>query len=241
VPISAVTFDFWNTLYHDGGTDRDALIEVRLSALGDALHSCGLEASHDRLLEAHRAGFRAYTAAWQEGRQYGAREQVEFVFAQFGGCSHDGVVERTARIIEESGAQANLRLLPGAAEVVPELAAGGVRLGLISDTSITPGRVLVRFLERDGLLPYFSILTFSDETGFPKPDPRMFRRTLAGLGTPPRDAVHVGDTPRSDIAGALEVGMTAVRFAAVNDLSEPPEPHAVIRDHRELPGLLADL
>ena len=101
--------------------------------------------------------------------------------------------------------------------------------------------MLVGFLEKDGLLPYFSTLTFSDETGFPKPDPRMFGRTLAGLGALPRESLHVGDTPRSDIAGALGVGMYAVRFAAVNDTADPPEAHAVIRDHRELRDLLPSL
>jgi putative hydrolase of the HAD superfamily len=241
VRIRAVTFDFWNTLYTDAGTDRDALVDVRVGALREALAACGVAASDEDLLLAHQDGFEAYTLAWRDGRHYGARDQVEHVLRRFGAVSHDGVVERAARTIEETGIEARLRLLPGAAEVIPELAGAGIRLGLISDTGLTPGRVLLGFLEKDGLLPYFSTLTFSDETGFPKPDPRMFGRTLAGLGTLPRESLHVGDTPRSDIAGALWAGMFAVRYAAANDVNEPPEPHAVICDHRELRDFIATL
>ncbi len=98
---------------------------------------------------------------------------------------------------------------------------------------------MLTYLESDGLLEYFSAFTFSDETGFPKPDARMFERTLAALGATPEEAAHVGDTPRTDIAGAKALGLLAIRCAAAEDHREPPEADFVIRDHRELPELLA--
>ena len=122
--------------------------------------------------------------------------------------------------------------------MLPALAAAGVGLGVISDTGLTPGRILTTFMERDGVLDYFGALTFSDETGFPKPHPQMFLRTLARLGVPPREAAHVGDMPRTDVAGAQALGMLSVRMAAAEDHPEPPEAHLVIRDHRELRALL---
>ena len=128
------------------------------------------------------------------------------------------------------------------AETIPLLAAAGYKLGLISDTSLTPGRVLKEFMQRDGLLEYFSVLTFSDETGYPKPDPRMFYARSMASGADTAEAAHVGDTPRTDIAGAQAVGMMAMRCAAVNDhTEEPPEADFVIRDHREMPGILERL
>jgi len=99
---------------------------------------------------------------------------------------------------------------------------------------------LITFLERDGLLPYFSSLTFSDETGFPKPDPRMFQLTLAEMKVEAATSLHVGDTPRTDIAGALSMGMRAVRFAAVHDSDEPPAADAVICNHLELLRLIEE-
>ncbi|GAB4261001.1 MAG: HAD family hydrolase [Thermoleophilia bacterium] len=237
--IRGVTFDFWNTLYTDRAEGSAGDITARrLRVLRAALRECGVNPDEVALQEAHRAGFGAYLQAWQAGRHYGARDHVLHVLAAFRVRPQDGVVERAARLIEDLGGRAALRLLPGAADTLAALAQAGVALGLISDTGLTPGRVLVRYLERDGLLPHFHALTFSDETGFPKPDPRMFHVTLAAMGVGPGEAVHVGDMPRTDVAGALAVGMAPVRFAGVEDHREPPEPWAVIRDHRELLPLI---
>jgi putative hydrolase of the HAD superfamily len=205
-----------------------------MAAIRDALAVSGLAPTDEELFAAWRSGFTAYLEAWQAGRHFGAFEQVAHALRRFGVAPLDGIVARTARHIEESGANANLQLQPGAAEVIPALTGAGVKLGLISDTGLTPGRILRGFLERDGLLAHFSSLTFSDETGFPKPDPRMFYRTLAPLGVVPAEAAHVGDTPRTDIAGAQAVGMCAIRFAAAHDTAEPPAADSVIYDHRDL-------
>jgi HAD superfamily hydrolase (TIGR01549 family) len=205
-----------------------------MAAIRDAFDACGLAPTDEELLAGWRSGFTAYLEAWQEGRHFGAFEQVVHMLGRFGAASLDGIAERTARRIEESGANANLQLQPGAAEVIPALTGAGIKLGLISDTGLTPGRILRGFLERDGLLPHFSALTFSDETGFPKPDPRMFHRTLAPLGVPPAEAAHVGDTPRTDIAGARAAGMRAIRFAAAHDTADPPAADSIIYDHRDL-------
>lgn len=233
--IRAITFDFWNTLYAEplDGSAESSRAE-RMAAIRDALAVSDLAPTQEELLAAWRSGFTAYLEAWQEGRHFGAFEQVGHVLEHFGAAPLDGIIERTARRIEKSGADANLQLQPGAAEVIPALADAGIKLGLISDTGLTPGRILLGFLERDGLLPHFSSLTFSDETGFPKPDPRMFHRALAPLGVVPAEAAHVGDTPRTDIAGAQAVGMRAIRFAAARDTAEPPTADYVIYDHRDL-------
>lgn len=239
--IDGVTFDFWNTLYTDAHLEPDeGSRALRLAVLSEAVEACGGSSDVEALKQAQHGSFDSYLDAWRDGRHYGAPEHVLYVLEQFGLEPCDGVVERAALRIEELGAQVRLRLLPGAAEAIPRLAADGVKIGLISDTGLTPGRILVGFLERDGLLDHFSSLTFSDETGYPKPDPRMFEKTLVEMGVLPEHALHVGDTPRTDIAGALDMGMRAVRFAAVNDHEDPPSAHAVIRDHRELLPLIAD-
>lgn len=205
-----------------------------MAAIRDALAVSDLAPTEEELLAAWRSGFTAYLEAWQKGKHFGAFEQVGHMLERFGAAPDDGIIARTARRIEQSGAHANLQLQTGAAEVIPALAGAGIKLGLISDTGLTPGRILLGFLKRDGLLPHFSSLTFSDETGFPKPDPRMFQRTLAPLGVAPAEAAHVGDTPRTDIAGAQAVGMRAIRFAAAHDTAEPPVADSVIYDHRDL-------
>jgi FMN phosphatase YigB (HAD superfamily) len=69
----------------------------------------------------------------------------------------------------------------------------------------------------------------------------MFEVTLAGLGGAAEAAAHVGDTPRTDIAGAQAMGMVAIRCAAAADHGEPPAADFVIMDHREVPEIIRTL
>lgn len=232
--LEAVTFDFWNTLYDDEHGGYDEVHEARLELFRELVLSLGGQLDEEGLLGAYQSGFEAYVDAWRQGRHFGAPEQIEHVLGRLGLASRDGHLAGVARRLEDVGAGARLALLPGAAEVIPALARSGVKIGLISDTGLTPGRILRRFLERDRLLPHFGALSFSDETGYPKPDPRMFLDTLERLGADPLRAAHVGDMPRTDIAGARAVGMVAVRFAASNDRDEDPVADTVIVDHRDL-------
>ena len=224
-PLTALTFDFWNTLYAADDGAMNLVRPARMKALRGILASGGAHPSEDELQQAYRAGFEAYMGAWGNGRHFGAHEQVLF-FLDYFGCAAEALpaesIEQAATEIEDASLLADLQLLPGARETIPALAAGGYRLGIISDTSLSPGRVLRHFLERDGLLSCFIVLTWSDETGYPKPDARMFTRTLDGLDADPTRAAHVGDTPRTDIAGAKALGMTAIRYAAASDQDGAP-------------------
>lgn len=61
--------------------------------------------------------------------------------------------------------------------------------------------------------------------GYEKPDVRTFHAALDALGIAPEAALHIGDQPRSDVAGALATGMRAAlidRYAR-----HRPEDHAV--------------
>jgi putative hydrolase of the HAD superfamily len=244
--ITTLTFDLWNTLYSDAGIATGIVKPRRLALLRQVLASRGVDPTEDELLAAYRAGFDVYMDAWTGGRHFGARENVTFILGYFQAreartASESEELERVVTAMEDALRLAPPNLLPGAQETIPSLAVEGYRLGIISDTSLTPGRVIKDFLREDGLLDCFSTFTFSDETGFPKPDRRMFDMTLTGLGARPGEAVHVGDTPRTDIAGAQALGMTTIRCAGTADHPEPPEADFVIHDHREIPEILERL
>lgn len=232
--LRGVTFDFWNTLYWGQGVRFAGVRRERLDALRSALAAGGVRPQEAQLEVVYMSGLRATEEARVRGRHFGSREYVAFVLDAFGAVPAQEEVEQAALRIEEAGALASLVLLPGVAETLPALAQVGVLLGVISDTGTTPGRILMRYLERDGLLGCFRAFVFSDETGVTKPDPEMFLRALESLGVGPDKAAHVGDLPGSDVAGAQAVGMLAVRFAAAEDHLEPPYADAVIHDHREL-------
>lgn len=242
--VTALTFDLWNTLYTVDGVGYDAVRPRRMQALRQILAAGGVSPSEDEMQQTFRSGFQAYMEAWTAGRHYGALHQVLHFLERFGidpVALGEEAITHAALEIENASELADLELLPGVREIVPALDAAGYRLGIISDTSLTPGRILREFLAKDGLLDCFSVLTFSDETGYPKPDRRMFHHTLTRLGSEPGQAVHVGDTPRTDIAGAKAVGMRTIRCAGTADNPEPPEADFIIRDHREIPAILQQL
>lgn len=98
-------------------------------------------------------------------------------------------------------------LTPGAKEVLGELKGRGYKLGVVSNwDALLPG-----VLEATGLAPYFEFVAASALVGAAKPDPRIFRVTLEGLGVEPHEALHVGDSP-DDLGGAAAAGVEALLF-----------------------------
>jgi len=184
--LTALTFDFWNTLYSADGGAMDKVRPLRLHTLRRLLATGGAHPSEDEMQQAYRDGFDVYVVAWQAGRHFGALEHINYFAERFGvdpaGLETEAVTQ-AVRDIEDASLSADLELIPGVAETVPALVE----------------RVLRKALAKDGLLDYFTVLTFSDETGYPKPDPRMFESTLAGLQATPAEAAHIGDIPRTDI------------------------------------------
>lgn len=93
-------------------------------------------------------------------------------------------------------------------EVVGALAAlrdAGVRLAVVSNFDPR----LPRLLDDLDLLDFFEVVVYSAEVGVEKPHPGIFARLLAALDLPPARVLHVGDSRREDVEGALGVGMQA--------------------------------
>ncbi|MGQ9630241.1 MAG: HAD family hydrolase [bacterium] len=205
--IKAITFDFWDTIYV-GSFHYDERVEYLLGALAEL----GFHRERGRIEEAFQRSSEWLQEAWlKEQRAFAPRERVEAILENLG--IHLGPYEilPIVKRIEEIPLELPLELIDGAADCIWSLRRN-FKLGLISDTGMTPGRVLREFLRRDGILECFSHLTFSDEIGVTKPHQKAFLTTLAHLGVRPEEAVHIGDRPDTDIRGAKSVGMRAILF-----------------------------
>ena len=82
------------------------------------------------------------------------------------------------------------------------LRAAGMRLVIASNWDCS----LADWLGPAGLLELVDAVVTSAEVGVAKPDPLVFRRALAVAGVGPEAAVHVGDSPDNDVAGARAAG-----------------------------------
>jgi HAD superfamily hydrolase (TIGR01509 family) len=105
----------------------------------------------------------------------------------------------------------HLDLYPGAADGLRRLRAAGLPLVVVTDGNPTVQDGKLRAL---GLLELVDAVVVSDRLGgraTRKPHPAPFLEALRRLGVPADDAVHVGDRPAKDCAGAAAVGMRCIR------------------------------
>lgn len=119
------------------------------------------------------------------------------------------------------------------------LHAGGLKLGLISNTHRSLEAFRSHF-ELDGLI---SVAVSSSEHGYNKPHPSIFRTALRLMASAAEEAVMVGDSFAHDIEGARAVGMRGVllrRGGVSPDGMRSADGHeaAVIDSLLELPEML---
>jgi len=229
----AVTFDFWGTLFVEGPGYADTVLPLRYEALLQALSEAGLPEEGQNVQEAYRQAGLHFEALWKAGRSAPPYERVRYLFWLLGLPQKEEQLSAVTRRIEEASLSAELTLLPGAREALPELARHAA-LAIVSDTGWTSGAYLKEHLRRHGLLQYFQAFSFSDATGVVKPHPQAFLKALDPLGLSPREALHIGDLPQTDLVGACQVGYGWVVHYIGHRALEGLEGVPQIRDHREL-------
>ncbi|HEU4736335.1 MAG TPA: HAD family hydrolase [Solirubrobacterales bacterium] len=237
-PVRAVTFDFWNTIARE--RPGAAVAGVRQEAVAAACETCGVEVEAELLAASLEEVATSYHRSWSAGTHFHPSEGAEMLVAALG--VEGAARELVAEAFLSAGRGAKLELSPEIRPCLETLRGRGLRLGIVCDVGFTGGELLREFLDREGLLEYFSGWAFSNEVGHYKPSPQIFEAALSVLGARPSEAVHIGDLRRTDIAGASAVGMRTVRYRGLNDdRGENGEREAdfVVDCHGELPGLVA--
>ena len=172
--------------------------------------------------------------AWKQVETFGPGRMAAYCL-EVRGIDDDESIQTLTKEFEEASIDAGVAPVEHARETLAALSAANIRLGLVCDTGFTPGRVVRRLLDENGLGDHLEVLGFSDEVGVPKPGGEIFAKVLAELGVRPPEAIHVGDLKRTDIAGAHDMGMHAARFKGVHDdKSDSSEAEIVMTDHRQL-------
>lgn len=133
-----------------------------------------------------------------------------------------------ARLTEILVESLRFRLMADAPRALDALASRGVRLGVVSNWDCGLPDVLADL----GVRERFGVVAASAVVGAAKPDPAIFRAALAALGVPPARALHCGDSPALDGAGARAAGIPAVIVDRAGTMPPGPWPR--------IPGL-ADL
>jgi putative hydrolase of the HAD superfamily len=159
------------------------------------------EVSDERLVAAVRAEMDYYREHADEGRDAASladlRERCVAVLSRQLG------VEVSVESLVES---VRFNAYADAAPALTALRERGLRLAAVSNWDCSLGRVL----ERCGLDGLLDGAISSAEAGARKPDPAIFAPALELVGCRPEEALHVGDTPEEDVAGAEAAGIRAL-------------------------------
>jgi len=212
--IRAVTFDLWNTLL----TSTPGAVEIRSRFWREVIVERGLDIGDDLLHGTLSMLPTRFDEEWRAGRQYGPTEALADCFTAFGDRLASEDRDALAAAFEAASYELKVAPVADAADVLSAVAATGVAVGIISDTTLAVGRHLRKYLDQHHILQHVTFAAFSDEVGVYKPDPAIFRVALDGLGIDdPTTVAHVGDLMRTDVAGARAMGMVTVRFRGVVD------------------------
>jgi FMN phosphatase YigB (HAD superfamily) len=209
-PIRLVTFDLYDTLVE--------LAPQRWERLATALNRIGIEADIVALRAADVIAEDFYTA---ENAKVPIRDlpiddqeafRVEFmrVWLNAAGIDADLELARAAR----AGYRAELDITPGFAnfavysdvvESALRLREAGVKRAIISNADAD----VTEFVTHLAIAREMDLIVTSAVIGYEKPNIRTFQAAFEPLGIDPAEALHIGDQPRSDVAGALNAGMRA--------------------------------
>jgi len=103
-------------------------------------------------------------------------------------------------------AKMDLVLFDDVAGTLDDLKKRGLKLGLISNIE----KDMTATLDMLGLSSRLDIVVTSQDAGFTKPQPEIFRYALKKAGVTPDKAVYVGDQYQVDIIGAQNAGMKGI-------------------------------
>lgn len=107
---------------------------------------------------------------------------------------------------------ASASLYPETRNVLGELKARNVRLGLISNLATPYKRPFFEL----GLDAYFDKIVFSCDIGFRKPECEIYGRMLADISMEPQFVLMTGNNARDDVNGPRSVGMESVHLDRKN-------------------------
>lgn len=235
MPIRAITFDFWCTLFRDANGDLRQ--RIRIDALARAANrsredvAAALDVVWKEFGRVHREEQRTLTP------QDAVRMACEHLDAKVAAPLQEELAEVFAKAILLQPAEP----IEGAIEAV-RAAAAAFPVALISDSGVSPGSSLRALMDRNGFTPYFRTMIFSDIVGVSKPQLPMFSAAAHELGVDTADLFHIGDLEHTDIAGAKAAGGMAALFCGVNP-SDAADTRAdyVFNDWSEFIALLPSL
>jgi len=197
--FKAVFFDIDGTLVYFEATGMERGMKV--------LRELGLYS--DAVAEAYRSAeewFRGRVKTHLDRRREVFLEYNRLVLERLG--IHEGLDELAEEIQRRWENQPD-KVYPEVKDVLQRLKGRNLRLGVVSHRYPI---LTEKSLRRHGLLELFScsVSPLEAEAPLGKLDPKLWDFALHRIGVKREEAVHVGDEPETDVAGAERAGLTPI-------------------------------
>src|SRR3954466_12871499 len=154
--LRALTFDYWDTLYHGGRTP--GRVALRRTAVGALLGAYGRALPREQLEALYEESGREAERWWsEEHRGYQTGDRLRWILERAAvtpreGCSH---MAAAADAVDNALLMLPPAMLVGAWQMLKTLS-HRYALGVISDTGFASGRAQDRLLEKDAARNFFS-------------------------------------------------------------------------------------
>jgi len=243
--IKAITFDLWDTVFIDDSDEPKRLASGRATKtierrqLVHEFVNKHSRVSRETVNAVYDTADAAFRSVWHEQHvTWTVAERLAIIFKGLGQTLPESEMDELIRLHEEMELEFRPDFIPGVHEAIKALHKN-YRLGVISDAIFSPGRALRALLEGEGLLQYFDVFVFSDEIGYSKPEPVVFRAAFEDFDINPGELVHIGDREHNDIAGPQPLGAKAILCtAAVDRDSANTKAEAIFSEYKDLPGII---
>ena len=211
--ISAITFDFWNTVIYA----VDPTGQWRADAWLDLLAADGHVVDREQITVVFQAAWKMHHRAWTDNVQHSG---PTFASAAVDALARDLSPSLRTQLIEafmHEGDGAQFVPCPGVADALSGLKARGVLIGIVrmsaslrrSDCADYSTVTASSGSSMGGRSPMMSVVN--------KPAPEIFEHRLVYLGSSPARSAHIGDIRRTDIAAPAP---SALRRSAIGTSSD---------------------
>lgn len=219
-------------LFDVGGVFTLPSPAIMLPILADA----GVHPDSRQLSRAHYAAINVADQLngvhWNRYRSY---------YAASCGVAPEKIPAVSARIAASLDAEGWTDVIADAVEHLRQIAALGLRLGVVSNAAGTVAEILAQAgvcQIGEGAGVPLEVIVDSGVVGIAKPDPRIFAHALSALRLPAEGTLFVGDSPFADVAGAVSAGMGGVHLDPFGDCQLTTVPHTDIASLAEVTAIL---
>jgi HAD superfamily hydrolase (TIGR01549 family) len=246
--VRVISFDLWDTVFADDSDEPKRLqlglppkpverrdLVHRFLSRHAPIERALVDCAYDTTDAAFRHVWHGQHVTWT------VEERLRILLKGLQRRLPDDELSELVRLHEEMELQVRPDLVPGVEDVLKTLGQR-YRLVVISDAIFSPGRALRQLLAGYGLLDHFSGFVFSDEIGYSKPAPEVFRRAAELADCPLSEMLHIGDREHNDVAGPKSLGARAVLLTAAIDRGTAGTlADAVCNDYRCLPDIIESM